>query len=154
MLKSIFTAIFAICLMIAGDARCQVYSPEKISVNFPKASRTPVQFIECRNGICSFQSNNPLAAVLFMVDGDAQNIGMLSVTFHSSKARTDNALIREALKFAQYPEANDIDATSLMKTATPSGMDVEIEKGLGARLINLTSVDKNVFCFRFYRMGD
>lgn len=157
MLKSIFIAIFAFCTMSAastGVAQSQIYNPDKISASFPKVSQTPVKFLKCQNGICGFQSETPMAAVLFSVDDKAQNIRMFSVTFHSSKARLASGLMRDALRFAHYPEVDDIDPISLMKAATPSGRDVEIRKGLGARLINFTSIDKNVFSFRFYLMKD
>lgn len=157
MLKSFFIAIFAFCVMTAastGVAQAQIYNPDKISVSFPKVAQTPVKFLKCQDGICGFQSETPMAAVLFSVDEKAQNIRMFSVTFHSSKARLASGLIRDALRFAHYPEVNDIDAISLMKAARPSGREVEIRKGLGARLINLTSIDKNVFSFRFYLTRD
>lgn len=153
-MKHIFTVMFAVYALFAGEARSQAYSPEQIETTFPKISRTPVRFLECRNRICSFQSVSPMAAVLFMIDESAQNIKMVSITFHSSKAQLAAALMKDALRFALYPEGSEVDMRSSMKIATPSGKDVELQKGFGLRLVNLTSVDKNVFSFRFYRIND
>ncbi len=157
MLKSIIAVPFIVCEIAtpsAGRAQAQVYSPEKISVAFPRASRTRIKFLECKDKICSFQSDSPLAAVIFMADDTAQSIRLLSVTFHSSRARAASMLMKEALRFAEYPEPDDIDVVSLMKAATPTGKEVEIKKGLGARLVDMTNVGKNVFSFRFYRLKD
>jgi len=154
MLKHIFIVMFGICAMFAEEARSQAYSPEQIEATFLKTSRTPVKFLECRNQICGFQSESPMAAVLFMIDESAQSIKMVSITFHSSKAQLAAALMKDALRFAQYPEGSDVDIRASMKMATPSGKDVELQKGFGLRLVNLTSVDKNVFSFRFYRIKD
>ncbi|WP_134494151.1 hypothetical protein [Microvirga pakistanensis] len=153
MFKFFIIALFASCTMTAAGtaaAQSQTGSPEKISASFPKVARTPVKFLRCKGEICAFQSETPMAAVIFSVDGRTQNIRMFSVTFHASKAQIASGLIRDALRFSHYPEINDIDPISLMRAATPSGRDVEVGKGLGARLINFTYIDKNVFGFRFY----
>jgi len=157
MLQFFITAIFAICPMLAAGtavAQSPILSVGTISASFPKIARTPVKFLRCQGEICVFQSETPMAAVVFSVDDRTRTIRMFSVTFHSSKARIASGLIRDALRFARYPEIDEIDSVSLMKAATPSGRDVEVGKGLGARLIHFASIDRNVFGFRFYRVKD
>src|SRR4051794_9556867 len=155
MLKIILAVTCIVCATMApSTGKAQVYSPEKISVAFSQMSRMPVQFLECKGKICIFQLESPLAAVIFMANNTEQGIRMLSVTFHSSKAQVASVLMREALRFAQYPELDDIDVKSLMAVATSAGKDVEIKKGLGLKLIKFVNVDKNVFSFRFYRVKD
>lgn len=157
MLKHMLTAKLAACAIIVawvGGAQSQTYSPEKMSVSFPEVSQTPVRFVECKDKTCIFQSKTPLVSALFLADDVAQSIKMLSVTFHLSEAEVASSLIRDALKFAQYPKINNIDMVSLLRASTPSGRDVEIQKGLGARLVNRTDIDRHVFSFRFYPIKD
>jgi hypothetical protein len=156
-LKHILIAMLAVCTMVAGSAEAaepRAYSLEKITVNFPRMAHTPVQFLECRKRVCMFEAGTPLASVLLLADEAEKNIGMLSITFHSSKAQLVPLLIKDALRFAQYPSVDAVNVAAWMKSASASGKDIEVQKGLGAKLINLTSIDKNVFSFRFYRTGE
>ncbi|SCZ04461.1 hypothetical protein [Microvirga guangxiensis] len=154
MLKFVIVAALLGHGAVIGVAHAQAYDPAKIGASFPQAAQTSVKFMKCEGRACGFQSETPLAAVFFLVDDAGQSVRMLSVTFHASKAPIAVELMRDALRFAQYPEVGDIDPLSLMKIATSAGRDVEIQKGLGARLVNLTNIDKNLFSFRFYRIKD